>query len=71
MKKAVWMRLGVTVMLSEGEITEIEKGSPVGKGLIQDLFNIGKFSLDGETYIPGCPAGDREWPIEEDVEYTF
>lgn len=31
MKKAVWMRLGVTVMLSEGEITEIEKGSPVGK----------------------------------------
>ena len=32
--------------------------------MIQDLFNIGKFSLDGETYIPGCPAGDREWPIE-------
>ena len=37
MKKAVWMRLGVTVMLHEREITEIEKGGPVGKVLIQDL----------------------------------
>lgn len=71
MKKAVWMRLGVTVMLHEREITEIEKGGPVGKVLIQDLFNIGKFSLDGETYIPSRPGSDREWPVEEDVEYSY
>ena len=70
-KKAVCLRLGVTVMLSEKEIMEIKKGGPAGKGMIQDLFNIGKFALDGETYIPSCPAGDREWPVEEDVEYTF
>lgn len=70
-KKAVWLRLGVTVMLSEKEIMEIKKGGPAGKGMIQDLFNIGKFALDGETYIPSCPPGDREWPVEEDVEYTF
>lgn len=52
MKKTVWMRLGVTVILSEREITEITSGSAAGKGIIQDLFNIGKFSLAGETYIP-------------------
>lgn len=71
MKKAVWMHLGVTVMLSEREITEIEKGGPVGKGLILDLFNIGKFSLDGETYIPSRPGSDREWPVKNDVEYSY
>lgn len=71
MKKEVWIRLGVTVMLSEDEITEIKKGGPAGKGLIQDLFNIGKFSLDGETYIPSRPGTDREWPVEEDIEFTY
>lgn len=71
MKKRVWMRLGVTVMLSENEITEIAKGSQAGKGVIQDLFNIGKFSLDGETYIPSRPGSDSEWPVKEDVEYSY
>ena len=71
MKKEVWMRLGVTVMLSEDEITEIKKGGPAGKGLIRDLLNIGKFSLDGETYIPSRPGTDREWPVEEDIEFTY
>lgn len=71
MKKEVWIRLGVTVILSEDEITEIKKGGPAGKGLIQDLFNIGKFSLDGETYIPSRPGTDREWPVEEDIEFTY
>ena len=70
-KKAAWMRLGVTVMLSENELSEIKSGSPAGKGLIQDLFNTGKFALDGETYIPSCPASEREWPVEDDVEFTF
>ena len=70
-KKAVWLRLGVTVMLSEKEIAEIKKGSPAGKGMIQDLFNIGKFSLDGETYIPSCPASENEWSVDEDLEFTF
>ena len=49
-------------MLSEKEIAEIKKGSPAGKGMIQDLFNIGKFALDGETYIPSCRPGDRSGP---------
>lgn len=71
MKKTVWMRLGVTAVLSEKEISEIASGSVAGKGLIQDLFNIGKFSLDGETYIPSQPGSDREWPVENDTEYSF
>ena len=70
-KKAAWMRLGVAVMLSENELSEIKSGSPAGKGLIQDLFNTGKFSLDGETYIPSCPGSESEWPVEDDVEFTF
>ena len=70
-KKAVWMRLGVTAILSEEQISVIESGGPAAKGLIQDLFNTGKFALDGETYIPSCPASEREWPVEDDVEFTF
>ena len=71
MKKTVWMRLGVTVMLSEKEISEISSGSAAGKGIIQDLFNIGKFSLAGETYIPSRPGSDKKWPVEDDVEYSY
>lgn len=70
-KKAVWMRLGVTAILSEEQISVIESGGPAAKGLIQDLFNTGKFSLDGETYIPSCPASENEWPVDEDLEFTF
>lgn len=70
MKKAVWMRLGVTVMLSKREITEIEKGGPVGKACSGPI-HIGKFSLDGEIYIPSRPGSDREWPVKNDVEYSY
>lgn len=71
MEKAVWMRLGVSVMLSDDELAEIKSGSRAGAGIIQDKVNIGKFYLDGETYIPSRPGSDREWPVEEDIEFSY
>lgn len=70
-KKAVWMRLGVTVILSEKQISVIKSGGPAAKGLIQDLFNIGKFELNRETFVPSCPAGEHEWSVEKDMKFNF
>lgn len=69
--KQIWLRLGVTMTLSESEVSEIKRGSRAGAGIIRDKLNIGKFSLDGETYIPSRPGSDNEWPVEDDIEYSF
>lgn len=70
-KKWVWLRLGVTVMLSEHEISEIRKGDAAGRAIIREKFNDRKCILDGETYIPCCPASDKGWPVDEDIEFTY
>lgn len=70
-KKSVRMRLGVAVMLSENELSVIKSGGSAAKGMVQDLFNIGKFSLDGDTCVPSCPESENEWPVEEDLEFVF
>ena len=69
--KQIWLRLGVSMTLSESEVAEIKKGSRAGAGIIHDKFNIGKCFLDGETYIPSRPGSDKEWPVENDIEFSY
>lgn len=70
-KKRIWLRLGVTVMLSEREIQEIERGDAAGRAIIREKFNNGRCILDGETYIPSCPGSDVEWPVKDDIEFSY
>lgn len=70
-KKRVWLRVGVTVMLSKDELSEIKLNAAAGRAIIREKFNSKKCILDGETYIPSCPKSDTEWEIEEDIEFSF
>lgn len=70
-KKAVWLRMGVTVMLSAEEMAEVRLGDAAGRAIIREKFNSGKCCLDGETYIPSCLEEDHVWPVEEDIEFTY
>ena len=70
-KKAVWLRMGVTVMLSAEEMAEVKLGDAAGRAIIREKFNAGKCFLDGETYIPSSPESDHAWPVEEDIEFTY
>ena len=71
MEKAVWLRLGVTAMFTEAEISEIRKGDAAGRAIIRDKVRNGKFFMDGETYIPSGPGSDNEWPIDNDIEFAY
>jgi hypothetical protein len=71
MKKGIWLRLGVTMMISEHEMSEIKRADAAGRAIIREKFNNGQCILDGETYIPSGPEGDHVWPVEEEIEFTF
>lgn len=69
--KKVWMRLGVTIWLTEQEIAVIECG---GKGIREIIWNKtknGDLELDGESYIPEHAGDACHHDIPEEIEFTL
>jgi hypothetical protein len=70
MKKKIWLRLGVTVKVTEEEFDCIRRGE--GEDVLREHLSKGDFYADGDSYIPATknPCPD-EWPVEEEINLEF
>lgn len=59
-----WWRLGCSADLSEAEIDRLQDGDAT---LLKQLFADGRFTLDGESYVPDGCLGDLDGEICIDV----
>lgn len=58
----VWLRLGVTLDVTEAQANLLMAGCGIGKTIIRQAIQNGDFKLDGNTYIPG---------VTDDIYYEF
>ena len=79
--KKLWMRAGISLMLSDEEIDEILGGceGSAGEEAVVAALREGRFTFDGDSYIPqstveeftkehGLPYAVRQWTA---VEFTI
>lgn len=71
-KKKVWMRLGISLYLTEEELNEV-KEQPNDNKIIRNKIANGDFEVDGDSYIPPTEGYEDEdvWPIEDSIDFTF
>ena len=62
--ESLWLRLGATVHGSREEIEKILNGD---SETLQKLLDIGRYEIDGETYIPGTTV--EEYNKEHDTDF--
>lgn len=66
--KKLWMRAGVSLMLTDEEIDEILGGceGSAGQGSVVRALREGRFTFDGDSYIYGVVDGNgNPFPPEE------
>ena len=68
-KKKVWMRLGITLELTEEEIEAAKNGT--GEGVIRDKIDRHDFVDDGDSYIPYTEGNDDDWSIEDNIDFVL
>lgn len=72
MKKKIFARLGVTIMLTKGQFLRLSAGGADAAALIREKVRRGDFELDGETYFPAHSSSDStEWTHSHDIELQF
>lgn len=72
-KKNLWLRLGVTMELTEEEFCAARDEGQAGEAIIRNKVESGDFLLDGETYAPenSYRANSSEWIFDKDIEFEF
>jgi len=72
-KKNLWLRLGVTMELTEEEFCAVRDEGQAGEAIIRNKVESGDFLLDGETYAPenSYRARSGEWVFDRDIEFEF
>lgn len=70
--KKVFLRLGVTMTLSQAEFDLLATSSDAAHELILGKVMQDEFKLDGETYSPAnLMPSDTEFYHEDDIEFEF
>ena len=70
-RESIWIRAGISV---QGSRQDIEKVLAGNADTLQDLFETGRYEINGETYVPSTVVGEynREHDTdfdEQDVEF--
>ena len=65
---SLWARLGVSISVTQEELTTLLTGGNEAKNLMVSLIQSERCVLDGETYFP-CPANENY--ISDDLEFDF
>ena len=70
--KKLFLRLGVTMTLTQEEFALVSTGSKAAHDFIKGKVDQGAFKLDGETYSPAntLPCTD-EYYHSGDIEFEF
>jgi len=64
-EKQLWLRLGVTISITEQEWYAINNGNA---NVLREVIERGDFKLDGESYIPSEENG---FNLPFDVSFIF
>lgn len=79
MNKKLWLRVGMTINLTNEEVDLIFSQDPKGIDIVRNAIEEGRYYLDGESYIPESYVEDfnkaygtdyacenYEWYVEND-----
>ena len=75
---SIWFRLGATLLLTKAEAKKVLTGETWSEEIIKNAINEGRWTLDGETYIPQIVVEDTTVSAgldikvpENDIEFNF
>lgn len=57
-RKKLWGRIGMTADITEWEFDYLQSGGLMAEVLVRNLFQAGRFRLDGETIFPESSGDD-------------
>lgn len=65
-RKKIWGRIGMSADITEREFDLLNGGYPMAEVTFRNLFEAGRFRLDGDTYFP-VSSDDGAHEISEEI----